>query len=92
MSAVPDLSLAPARDVLGKRLVADLVRCPTLGASSKETQVNPLMDNYEGMAVTWVHRLGHGRGPVLAGVSLISDDNFSPAQTTRILNLVARLP
>ena len=26
------------------------------------------------------------------GLSLISDDNFSATQTTRVLNLVARLP
>jgi hypothetical protein len=92
VSAVPNLSLASAGDILDKRLVADLVRCPTLGATSKETQANPLLDNYEGMAITWVHRTGRGKGPVLAGVSLISDDNFSATQITRILNLAARLP
>jgi hypothetical protein len=92
VSAVPNLSLAPAGDILDKRLVADLVRCPTLGATSKEAQANPLLDNYEGMAITWAHRIGLGKGPVLAGVSLISDDNFSATQTTRILNLAARLP
>jgi hypothetical protein len=92
VSAVPNLSLAPAGDILDKRLVADLVRCPTLGATSKEAQANPLLDNYEGMAITWAHGIGRGKGPVLAGVSLISDDNFSATQITRILNLVARLP
>jgi len=92
VSAVPNLSLAPAGDVVDKRLVADLVQCPTLGAPSKETQANPLMDNYEGMAITRVHRVGRGKGPVVAGVSLISDDNFSATQITRILNLAARLP
>ena len=35
-----------------KQLVADLVKCPTLGATSKETQTNPLLDNFEGMAIT----------------------------------------
>jgi hypothetical protein len=59
--------------VVRKQLVADLVKCPTLGAPSRETQANPLLDNYEGMAV-------HG-GPGLAAVSLISDDNFSATQT-----------
>jgi hypothetical protein len=27
-----------------------------------------------------------------ASISLISDDNFSPTQRTRVLNLVAKLP
>jgi uncharacterized protein len=85
VSGVADLSLAPARDVLGKKLVANLADCPTLGAPSRETQTNPLLDNYEGMAIT----LG---GPGVAGLSMISDDNFSPAQFTRVLNLIVRLP
>jgi hypothetical protein len=85
VSGVANLSLAPAPDILGKKLVANLVDCPTLGAPSRETQTNPLLDNYEGMAIT----LG---GPGLAGVSMISDDNFSPTQFTRVLNLIATLP
>lgn len=85
VSGVTDLALAPARDVVTKKLVANLVDCPSLGATAKETQTNPLLDNFEGMAVT-----GHALG--LTGISLISDDNFSTAQTTRVLNLVARLP
>jgi hypothetical protein len=85
VSGVANLSLAPARDVLRKKLVANLAGCPTLGAPSRETQANPLLDNYEGMAIT----LG---GPGLAGVSMISDDNFSATQFTRVLNLVVTLP
>jgi hypothetical protein len=64
--------------------VANLVACPTLGAPSRETQANPLLDNYEGMTI-----IG---GPGLAGVSLISDDNFSATQFTRVLNLLVKLP
>lgn len=85
VSTVDNLSGAPAKDVVHKQLVADLVDCPSLGAVAKETQANPLMDNFEGMAIT-----GHGFG--LTGISMISDDNFSATQTTRVLNLVARLP
>jgi hypothetical protein len=48
------------------------------------TPLAPLLDNYEGMTV-----IG---GPGLAGISLISDDNFSATQFTRVLNLVVRLP
>jgi hypothetical protein len=31
-------------------------------------------------------------GPGLAGVTLMSDDNFSATQFTRVLNLAVRLP
>ena len=86
VSAVGDLSTARASLAVRKSLVANLVQCPTLGASAKETQANPLLDNVEGMAVTPVGR-AH-----ISTVSLISDDNFSPTQTTRVLNLVAKLP
>ena len=82
---VDNLSLAPSGDVEGKQLVANLVSCPTLGATAKETQTNPLLDNYEGMAIS-----SGGPGPAL--VSLISDDNFNANQTTRVLNLAAFLP
>lgn len=89
VSRVRNLSTAPASVVAGKRLLADLVRCPSLGATSKEPQVNPLLDNFEGMAVTGTHPGRHGRSRV--GVSLISDDNFSSTQTTRVLNLTVEL-
>jgi hypothetical protein len=86
VSDVTNLSQAPAHDVVGKKLVADLVTCPSLGAKAKQTQTNPLLDNFEGMAIT-----GHGLFGV-DGISLISDDNFSASQTTRVLNLAAKLP
>jgi hypothetical protein len=84
VSNVANLSQAPASDVAGKKLVANLVQCPTLGAPSRETQANPLLDNYEGMTIVG--------GPGLAAVSLISDDNFSATQFTRVLNLLVKLP
>jgi predicted extracellular nuclease len=89
VSGVANLSTAPASVVVAKKLVANLQSCPTLGATALEPQANPLLDNFEGMAITGslsVHGL-HG-----AGISLISDDNFSATQRTRILNLVAKLP
>jgi uncharacterized protein len=85
VSSVTNLSLAPAGDVVSKKLVANLVDCPTLDAPSRETQTNPLLDNYEGMAIT-------SGGPGAAGVSMISDDNFSATQFTRVLNLIVKLP
>lgn len=75
---VADLSASGVRG-LGKRLVADLVTCPTLGATAKQPQANPLMDNYEGMAV---ERAGRGWS-----VHLVSDDNFGATQITRVLNV-----
>jgi hypothetical protein len=83
VSGVQDLSTAPQL-VVRKRLVADVTSCPDLGATAKETQLNPLMDNYEGMTTRPL-----GRGSY--AVTLISDDNFSQSQTTRVLNLVALL-
>lgn len=86
VSRVENLGDAPASLAVAKSPLADLVSCPTLGATALETQANPLLDNFEGMAVTG--RLPGGR----YGVSLISDDNNSPQQHTRILNLAVTLP
>ncbi len=97
VSGVPDLATAPAGTVMPKTLVADVTACPSLGATAKETQTNPLMDNFEGMTVAPVrghhrgHRHHHGSGE-LARVLLISDDNFGALQTTRVLDLAALLP
>jgi hypothetical protein len=88
VSRVADLSTRSPRLALRKRLLADLVQCPTLGAPSKETQANPLLDNFEGMAITG--RVARATGETVR-VTLISDDNFSATQTTRLLNLSVRL-
>ena len=84
VSRVGDLA-GEARLVVHKRLVSDVTSCPDLGATAKETQINPLMDNYEGMIAT-PQQHGHYQ------VTLISDDNFGASQTTRLLRLGARLP
>ncbi|NGO67365.1 esterase-like activity of phytase family protein [Streptomyces boncukensis] len=65
---------------VGKRLLADLGDCPDLGASHPGDQANPLLDNVEGMAVV-------GRR-----VLLVSDDNQSAKQVTRLYELKVRLP
>jgi uncharacterized protein len=88
VSAVANLSAEPG-DAVAKKLVANLQSCPTLGATALEPQANPLLDNFEGMAITGSLSAGRFHG---ASVSLISDDNFSAAQRTRVLNLVAKLP
>jgi hypothetical protein len=86
VSRVANLGDASPQLAVQKTLLGDLVDCPTLGATALETQANPLLDNFEGMAVTG--RLPGGT----YGVSLISDDNNSAAQHTRILNLAVKLP
>lgn len=83
VSRVSDLATLPARGLLRKTLVADVVKCPTLGATAKQPQTNPLMDNYEGMAIV--------PGRHSSTIELISDDNFGATQITRVLTLSARL-
>ncbi|MBA2806328.1 esterase-like activity of phytase family protein [Streptomyces sp. KM273126] len=68
-----------------KTLLTDLVTCPTLGATAKQPQPNPLLDNIEGMTIT-------GYGPGGLRVLLVSDDNQNAAQTTRFYRLNVRLP
>ncbi|WP_235489830.1 esterase-like activity of phytase family protein, partial [Frankia sp. AvcI1] len=87
VGGIADLATAPAADIIVKQPVADLVRCPTLGAPSREPQLNPLLDNYEGLAVAAPPA---GRGP--ATLTLISDDNLAATQITRVLTLAAPLP
>ncbi|MFF8450196.1 esterase-like activity of phytase family protein [Streptomyces leeuwenhoekii] len=67
-----------------KTLLADLAACPTLGATAKQPQPNPLLDNIEGMAVT-------GRTKGRLDVVLVSDDNQGDTQTTRFYGLRVRL-
>jgi hypothetical protein len=68
-----------------KRLLADLVNCPSLGATAKQPQPNPLLDNIEAMTVTG--RGPHGRLRVL----LAGDDNQNAAQITRFYRLTVRV-
>lgn len=68
-----------------KRLVVDIADCPPGGATAKQPQPNPLLDNIEGM--TLAGPAGHGRRLL----RLISDNNNSPTQTTRVYTLAVRL-
>ncbi|MGH3447356.1 MAG: esterase-like activity of phytase family protein, partial [Nocardioidaceae bacterium] len=90
---VPNLGADPS-GVVDKQLVADVTACPDLGAPSREHQTNSLMDNYEAMTIT--HLRGHGGlhkgNGGLSKLVLLSDDNFNPAQFTRVLRLAADLP
>ncbi|CAM5431616.1 esterase-like activity of phytase family protein [Streptomyces aurantiogriseus] len=70
--------------LIKKTLLADLVNCPSLGATAKQPQPNPLLDNIEGMAIT-----GHTKGRLK--VLLVSDDNQNAVQTTRFYDLRVRV-
>nr|MDT0660746.1 esterase-like activity of phytase family protein [Micromonospora sp. DSM 115978] len=86
VSAVPSLStLADPRSWLGKELLVDIADCPPSGATAKQPQPNPLLDNIEGAALGgW---LPGGRRVL----HLVSDDNGNAAQTTRVYALSVRL-
>ncbi|MFJ8195492.1 esterase-like activity of phytase family protein [Streptomyces sp. NPDC096152] len=71
--------------LIKKTLLTDLVSCPSLGATAKQPQPNPLLDNIEGMTIT-----GRDTGGRLR-VLLVSDDNQNPAQTTRLYYLRVRV-
>ncbi|WP_052866984.1 esterase-like activity of phytase family protein [Streptomyces niger] len=66
-----------------KTLLADLTHCPSLGAPARQPQLNPLLDNIEGMTV--LDRRA-GRLHLL----LVSDDNQNPKQITRLYDMTVR--
>ena len=70
--------------LIKKTLLADIAACPSLGATAKQPQPNPLLDNIEGMAVT-------GRTSDRLQVLLVSDDNQNAVQTTRFYSLRVRI-
>ncbi|MGW0420897.1 esterase-like activity of phytase family protein [Streptomyces sp. NPDC003015] len=70
--------------LIKKTLLTDIASCPTLGATAKQPQPNPLLDNIEGMAIT-----GHDKGRLK--VLLVSDDNQNAVQTTRFYYLGVRV-
>lgn len=64
-----------------KDLLVDVADCPSDGATTPGTQVNPLLDNYEDLALG--PRLPGGRRSLI----LQSDHNFSTGQVTRVVAL-----
>ena len=87
VTTVGDLGDAGGSALAKKTLLADVGLCPSLGATAPEPQPNPLLDNYEGMTLA--------PGPAFGGLRellLISDDNFSTTQNTRLVRLLVRLP
>ncbi|MFI7707924.1 esterase-like activity of phytase family protein [Nonomuraea sp. NPDC049480] len=65
-----------------KRLLADLKGCPDLGATTPQTQANPLLDNIEAMAYVENEK----------ALYLLSDDNSATNQVTRLYKLRLELP
>lgn len=85
-----DLSGRDALDdrtpVLAKRLLVDVGTLPSTGITHPSTQPNPILDNYEALAL----------GPVLPDgrqvVFVMSDDNAQKSQVARILTLAVGAP
>ncbi|MFJ9560608.1 esterase-like activity of phytase family protein [Streptomyces fuscichromogenes] len=83
-SGIENLTGQPGVRLIRKTLLTDIASCPSLGATAKQPQPNPLLDNIEGMVVT-----GHAQGTYK--VLLVSDDNQNAAQTTRFYRLSVRV-
>ncbi|WDV51903.1 esterase-like activity of phytase family protein [Streptomyces coeruleorubidus] len=82
-SAVETLPAGPETRLVNKTLLTDLATCPSLGATAKQPQPNPLLDNIEAMTIT-------GRTKSTLKVLLASDDNENKTQTTRFYALRVR--
>lgn len=80
VSGEPTLG-APGLVPVSKELMVDVVNCPSAGATTPQVQPNPLLDNYEAMALG--PRLPGGRRALI----LVSDDNESLGQVTRVVAL-----
>ncbi|GCB49174.1 esterase-like activity of phytase family protein [Streptomyces sp. NL15-2K] len=83
-SGIENLTGQDGVRLIKKTLLADIADCPTLGATAKQPQPNPLLDNIEGMAIT-----GTSKGALR--VLLVSDDNQNAVQTTRFYYLRVRI-
>jgi hypothetical protein len=83
-SGVENLTGQDGVHLIEKTLLTDMVTCPSMGATAKQPQPNPLLDNIEGMVIT-------GRAKGRLTVLLVSDDNQNAAQTTRFYYLRVRV-
>lgn len=86
VSGVENLTRRDDLRLMRKTLLVDMVNCPPLGATNPQPQANPLLGNIEGMTVTG--RTHDGRLKLL----MVTDDNQSANQTTRLYELTVRLP
>ncbi|MFH8784945.1 esterase-like activity of phytase family protein [Streptomyces roseoverticillatus] len=85
VTAVTNLPGGAGIRPVGKELLADLGACPSLGATARQPQRNPLLDNIEGLVVA-------KRSGGFLRLLLVSDDNQNAAQITRLYALTVRLP
>lgn len=85
VSGIASLAQAPEGVYLRKELLFDLADCPPMGATAKQPQPNPLLDNVEGLA------LGKRRLFGWRELTLISDDNGNATQITRVYRLSVRV-
>ncbi|MFJ4983389.1 esterase-like activity of phytase family protein [Streptomyces sp. NPDC088732] len=86
VSGVENLTRQDDVRLMEKVLLVDMADCPPLGATNPQPQANPLLGNIEGMTVT-----GHTRDGRLK-LLMVTDDNQSAHQTTRLYGLTVRLP
>ncbi|MEV6111542.1 esterase-like activity of phytase family protein [Streptomyces sp. NPDC052109] len=84
----PSLAGLPGSSYVAKKPVVDLSRCPSDGATAKQRQSNPLLDNVEGMALG--RPLPQGPYQGLRPLYLVTDDNDQATQTTRFYSLAVR--
>ncbi|MGV9450923.1 caspase, EACC1-associated type [Streptomyces sp. NPDC003635] len=90
ITGMPSLEKAPAAAFAVKRELVDLGDCPSSGAPARQPQVNPLLDNAEGVALGAPLTEGPHRGR--RALHLITDDNDNPEQITRFYTLAVDLP
>ncbi|MGW1213651.1 esterase-like activity of phytase family protein [Streptomyces sp. NPDC002499] len=83
-SGIENLTGQSGVRLIKKTLLTDIATCSTLGATAKQPQPNPLLDNIEGMTIT-------GREKGRLKVLLVSDDNQNAVQTTRFYYLRVRV-
>jgi hypothetical protein len=85
VSGVANLTAATDARLIDKTLLADIGNCPSLGATAKQPQPNPLLDNIEGVTVV-------GKDRNRLRLLMVSDDNQGATQTTRLYSLTVGLP
>ncbi len=93
VSRVTSLYKQPADILVGNDPLFDLAHCPAGSpgkVTARQTQSNPLLDNVEGMALGPVATTGPHRG--WRTLYLVSDNNQSEQQVTRLYEFRVRVP